>query len=60
MRMSAQAGDDDAAEAPEAVASFRARTQVTTLYFVQSSIFYCFNRPKERSLVTKMASAANA
>ena len=29
-------------------------------YIVQSSIFKCFNRRKERSLVTKMASAANA
>ena len=28
-------------------------------YMVQSSIFKCFNRLKERSLVTKMASAAN-
>jgi len=32
----------------------------TTLYSVQSSIFKCFNRRKERSLVTRMASAANA
>jgi hypothetical protein len=29
-------------------------------YMVQSSIFQCFNWRKERSLVTKMASAANA
>src|ERR1700724_3486808 len=29
-------------------------------YMVQSSIFKCFNGRKERSLVTKMAAAANA
>ena len=31
-----------------------------SIYFVQSSIFKCFSRRKERSLVTKTASAANA
>ena len=35
-------------------------SRFVSLYFVQSSIFKCFNRRKERSLVTRTASTANA